>query len=291
MKPPTPPDRLRECGQDRPVIFSGPMIQALLAGRKMQTRRLIKDDVRDPPGMDAIHPKHTAIHPAPYLDSYCGGRRTKTNPRGMSDRWCWWTRDDRQRLPTFRVPFVPGNHLWVREAWTHDAESTEALRAAVEDVYCDHSYGPYYRATEPAPETMRWRSPIFMPRWASRLTLIVTDVRVERLQDISESDAIAEGMPDFGAFCEALDPGKLNAAGETAAQTATRLRWLQRWYSSLWDELHGDGAWEANPWIVAVSFRVIRANIDALPTASTEALPGSTEVSNPLPPVGAGRGA
>ena len=108
---------------------------------------------------------------------------------------------------------------------------------------------------------------IHMPRWASRLTLAVTEVRVERLQDISEADAVAEGMPEFGAFCEVLDPGKLNAAGETAAQTASRLRWPQRWFASLWKDINGAEAWAANPWVAAISFTAHRGNIDALDIA------------------------
>jgi hypothetical protein len=89
-----------------------------------------------------------------------------------------------------------------------------------------------------------WRPSLFMPRWASRLTLLVTDVRVERLQDISEADAIAEGWPN--------EPG-----------AALRDAYPIGWYANLWNSLHGHDAWDANPWVVAVTFAAQRGNIDA----------------------------
>lgn len=251
---------------DRPIIFSGAMVRALLDGRKTQTRRLIKDDVRDPPGMDAVHPKNTIKHPAPYLDSYCGDPRTSANPRGMSDRWCWWTRDDRQCLPTFRVPFIPGDRLYVREAWapldalTHSDPGTRAL--------VDRGF---YRAddgTVPG-EIKRWRPSIHMPRWASRLTLMVTEVRVERLHDISEDDARAEGAKRHV-------PCKSSVSGTTVASDTWHYdedmdgrlyegRTAQEAFEILWGKINGWKSWDANPWVVAITFEVINANIDARP--------------------------
>lgn len=230
--------------KDLPIIFSRPMVRALLEGRKTQTRRIIKGGLPPAPAMDAINPKNVARHAAPYFDSYRGQRRTPENPEGMSRNWCWWTRDDRQCLPTINVRYQPGDCLWVRESHRlTDCECIEACR------------GPghvWYDATEEGYRNVssnKLRPSIHMPRWASRITLEVTSVKVERLQDISEKDAIAEGCagrlgpnPDFP---DEWDPSP------------------QEEFSELWKSLHGKDAWEANPFVVAITFRVIKANIDS----------------------------
>jgi hypothetical protein len=235
---------------DRPILFSAPMVQALFAGWKTQTRRVIKDDVRDPPGMDAVHPKNTIKHPAPYLDSYCGDPRTSANPRGMSDRWCWWTRDDRQCLPTFRVPFVPGDRLWVKETWCHTGTGVWSVR----DSHSALDGKVIYRADDDGRDPgIKWFSSLFLPRTRSRLTLLVTDVRVERLNDISEADAQAEGVHPI------CDHGVGNQHLHSIA------------FQQLWCSLHGDGAWIVNPWVVAVSFSVHARNIDQMSAVTAEA--------------------
>jgi hypothetical protein len=230
---------------DRPIIFSSVMVQALLAGQKAQTRRLLRSPMPAPPSMDAIHPSNigSKLRPAPYFDAYCfdafrNKSQTAANPRGMSDQWCWWTRDDRQCLPTIRVGYVPGDRLWVREAWAPHPDGVMAHGA----VYrlCHES------AAQTGPGIERWRPSIHMPRWASRLTLSVTDVRVQRLQEISEADAQAEGVAPFVWVDRPLDaPHRYN-------------------FQLLWNDLHGPGAWEADPHVVALTFSVEQRNIDAL---------------------------
>lgn len=88
-----------------------------------------------------------------------------------------------------------------------------------------------------------------MPRWASRLTLIVTDVRVQRLQDISRGDAMGEGCP-FQNMADGDDP--------------------REWFRALWNSLHGPDAWDANPWVCALTFTVHRCNIDQMPGGNHE---------------------
>lgn len=107
----------------------------------------------------------------------------------------------------------------------------------------------------------RARPSIHMPRWASRITLTVTDVRVQRLQNISEADAWAEG-------CK---PGELNDRGEPfpAEEPHPKCGWVgwdcaRDWYADLWDSLHGPDAWETNPWVAAYTFTVQSGNIDSL---------------------------
>jgi hypothetical protein len=202
---------------DRPIIFNAPMVRALLAGRKTQTRRVLKGD-------------------APECPPTCHG----TMPCGICGV------DPR---------YAPGDRLWVREAWgindyryggTHPIPKQRPA-----DLDDDHLS---YLATECDAEIvseMPYRPSIHMPRWASRLTLIVEEVRVERLQAINREDAIAEGCDSPLVGTEPPPPGP----GVYLADERTS-------FAILWNSINGPTAWGANPWVVAVSFRVVRANID-----------------------------
>lgn len=227
-----------------PILFSGPMIRATLEGRKWQTRRVV-----DVPPRDVVHGDGA------YVDSYCSEKKTKANPRGMSEIWCWWTRDNRVGAG-FKVKFVPGDLLWVREtlrydwtakAWQYDADKTslEATR----------------NSTLEAPTPDRWPlgfcPSIHMPRWASRLTLKVAAVKVERVQDISEADAIAEGVariPASEGYWTSYPEGT-SAAGWLSPIDSFR---------TLWDSINGqkpNRAWADNPWVAAITFETIRKNV------------------------------
>ncbi|MQV04125.1 hypothetical protein [Sinorhizobium meliloti] len=202
---------------DRPILFSAPMVRALLDGRKTQTRRLCKD--QPPPGVTIIRKTIRPFGKEPY---HAFERRTKFGNFGGE-------------VP---VKISRGDRLWVKE--TH---------ARVGDNGDDHMACPdltrlvYYRADDVQPELSRWRPSIFMRRQDSRLTLLVTDVRVERLQDISIGDALAEGWPG------AVEANKMPAT---------------KWYRHLWDEINGAGSWDANPWVAAYTFTVIKQNIDQI---------------------------
>ena len=222
------------------MIFSAPMVRALLAARKTQTRRELKNV--PPPGSDTIHasnvtgPRFTRLKPAPYLDSYCGEPRTPTNPRGMSTLWCWWTRDNRMG-PEFKISWKPGDRLWVRETWTATGTGLWTIAHARARIARDQRI--FFAADGGGGP---WWQSIHMPREFSRLTLIVTDVRVQRLHDISHEDALAEGMNG------GIGPGYDSAAHQ---------------YMLLWNAVHGHDAWALNPWVVALRFRVVKANIDS----------------------------
>ena len=170
---------------DRPIIFSAPMVRALLDGRKTQTRRL-------------------------------------------ASAFAW------QRVQ-------PGDRLWVREAFnTFGGGDPGVLVWAA-----DWRENAKARGLDNIPETEpKWRPSIHMPRSASRLTLTVTDVRRQRLQDITRGDAKAEGVPRLHPIADDDPSTPIDAFGD------------------LWDALHGEGAWDANPEVIALTFTVERRKID-----------------------------
>lgn len=211
---------------------------------KVSTRVILTDVVPPAPAMDSVSPRNPVRHDAPYLDAYCCQLKTPANPRGMSGRWCWWTRDDRPGR-SFTVPFVPGDRIWIAETWAvgniYDGMSAESINPGGKPGWCgiryaatDERIGIYDRAAET------------MPRWASRFTLWVTDVGVQRLQDITGQGALHEGMT-FQAF------GAGDAPGCDPLDS----------FITQWNAVHGRDAWATNPWVAHVRFTVHRANIDA----------------------------
>ena len=215
--------------KDRPILMSAPMVRATLAGTKSQTRRAVT---------------HPVLQGLPKIGDIGGG---------------WWGDEAFQA----RCPYgQPGDRLWVREAWSHDAESLEHCRASAEDAMGGGAYGPYYRATEVAPDTLSWKPSIHMPRWASRITLLITSVRVERLQDISEADAMAEGierLPDPVIDGGWSGPNRFTLKGMGAGACAGLVSWnaptATELYQRLWTEINGPDSWAANPWVWAVEFK------------------------------------
>ncbi|MCA1490130.1 hypothetical protein I6F11_04250 [Ensifer sp. NBAIM29] len=260
--------------RDIPMLYSAPMVRALWNDRKTQTRRLGFDV---PPQPEAnCHPRNKPRHPAPYLDSYCSERKTPANPRGMSPRWCWWQVDDRQCLPTFKLKAQPGDRFWVREnVFAYDDVEADSLALIYEADELKVSLGSRrtisedvgekwwllhaYRTDNPDIDGGKRVPAVHMPRWASRMTLIVTDVRVERLQDISEADAIAEGIERHHSGWMPYSTAFYEADGVTPANYHQDPR---ESYRSLWNKINGFGAWEANPWVAAYTFDVIKKNID-----------------------------
>jgi len=224
--------------RDIPILFSAPMIRALLAGTKTQTRRII-----NPQPLQWV---------ARVIDVGLPQRKCDENCNEIPDEWgqveTVWSGpiepgmcepDHEEWLPikTRKI----GDRLWVREAYAQFSPHAMIYR-------CDH---PEENASGPRVD-LRWRPSINMPRWASRLTLIVTDVRVQRLQDISEADALAEGIERI----------KFPAGGDWG--------WPKLRYANLWNAINGPGAWDANPWVVALTFDVVRQNIDAITAQAKE---------------------
>lgn len=212
--------------KERPILFSAPMVRAILKGRKTQTRRIVKGDATAE-RMDSFF---TTFGANGYM--FFGPEHEATFPSREAFRQ--WVNKTYPETQWTICPYgKPGERLWVRETWSHDAANVEQCRVKYEDAMGGCVYGPYYRATDGAPDTLRWIPSIHMPRWASRINLGITSVRVERLQDISRGDCMAEGCP-FPNMAES-DPKK--------------------WYADLWDSFNGDGAWDKNPWVWVVEFK------------------------------------
>lgn len=201
----------------RPIQFSAPMVRAILAGCKTQTRRI----VREPNEArlfcrKSIPERHFAdpgLGDGPYLHWFYGSGDL----------------DDDYVATRVRCPYgKAGGRLWIKETWRETASGTV-----------------YYLADEPDHVGAGWKSPRFMPRWASRITLELTSVRVERVQDISEDDARAEGVT--------LEPqhGLLNGKPASLAPMTYRLA-----FGWLWDAINGKRApWASNAWVWVLEFR------------------------------------
>jgi len=225
---------------ERPIIFSADMVRAILAGRKTQTRRVIKP--QPPIGTDAMRD-------VPGTNRWWAAYAT-TNDAGVTYRPLG---SDQQH--EWRCPYFPGQRLWVREAWCH--KKTDAGYF----VYTDGDLDPscvWYAATDhdivhmddDGAITSRspWSSPIHMPRWASRITLEVVRVWVERVQDITFADVLAEGIPQASAV----------QYGQYQVDTIES-------YVEAWDRLNAKRGypWSANPWVFAIEFK----NADAVMAA------------------------
>lgn len=204
--------------------FSAPMVRAILAGTKTQTRRALK----------------TQFAPDSEPAEMCA-----TNERGhqtSGHSGMWWDDTAGNSDLAVRCPYgVPGDRLWVRETWS--------THSCFDDIKpSDLTTRSLHYWADGEIQTGKKRPGMFMPRWASRITLEVTGVRVERLQDISEEDAMAEG-------CE--------VAAETTGEDE-RLRAecgyfptssYAHGYRLLWEQINGHGSWDANPWVWCIAFR------------------------------------
>lgn len=221
---------------DRPILFSAPMIRALLDGRKTQTRRVLK--------------------PQPIVEPN-GAWRWEGRNGGFVGAMGTHVDDGFPESAKDFSRFQPGDRLWVKETYSGPHRMGD-----IPPRDWSHDLPIHYWA-DSNPKSGDWGRPkpsIHMPRWASRLTLVVTDVRVERLQDISEADAIAEGVRrnPHGNGDQWIDyPEGSSAVGWIDPRDSFR---------SLWDGLNaarGFG-WGANPWVVALTFTVHRCNIDQM---------------------------
>jgi len=203
--------------RERGIIFNAEMVRAVLEGRKTQTRRIMK-----------VQPESNQLGLLRITDS--------TN-RSYIGKYHWAESNatgNHVRSKLFACPYgAVGDRLWVRETWAEAGGSAPELQLHRANY---PAHVPSHYENVPPAESIRWRPSIHMPRWASRITLEITGVRVERLQDISEEDAKAEGAPT-----ECCVIGDKHFLG----------------FRSLWRSINGEESWQANPWVWKLSFKLV----------------------------------
>ncbi len=252
--------------KDLPILMSAPMVQGLIrevehpGEGKRQTRRILNPqpgpcDHKPWPG---VHEPHWKIDGREMYCATCGNGVALTR--------------DGKGTRAIPLRFSKGDRLWVRETWRAQEafdtmspseigrESAEELGQPGVPIFyeadgkCDDHSVEAWQQSQPG----KTRVSIHMPRWASRLTLTVTDVRVQRLNDCSEADALAEGV--VWSPMGYVVPGVEHPCKDFPVLSRGTAREM---YAALWDVINDSGAWIANPWVVAVSFSAARQNIDA----------------------------
>lgn len=228
--------------KERPIIFSGEMVRVILDGRKTQTRRVMK----------------------PQPPEWCTEKfgYTMFTPEGHISGRGWYEGQRAEKF--FKCPYGKvGDRLWVREAW--------------HGVHEDNQFQIYnYRADCPDSENYKWKPSIHMPRWASRILLEVTGVRAERVQDISESDAKAEGfdheLHNPYPTCATHMPPEWYELPPSPKGECSGPRWDKEWYPSsermkrwntrnnfirTWELLNKERGfgWDTNCWVWVVEFK------------------------------------
>ncbi len=211
--------------RERPILFSGPMVRALQDGSKTQTRRVMKDQ---PPDGDFdvgfYHPTLIDRKGEEYPGDEVFGAYAKDGSWGI------------------KSPFVPGMLLWVRETFDYAVEGARPVHGI--KYRADGEFQYREEAKEKWPSDGKWKPSIFMPRFASRSTLKVTEVRMQKIRDIQPGDILAEGI----------------SALETCREDCPGITGLYGAFAHLWDSINGarNGgkySWEANPVVQAVTFK------------------------------------
>lgn len=251
--------------KERPILFSAPLVRAILAGEKTVTRRALRVQpeaprcIYDCDGADTVVTTHYRESDRGMVAQFSWAMtRLNQTPAVYSD---WST--DQWRCPQGGA----GDRLWVREAWRgwfgpkegdqgdwHDwHETPRAERTQV------NNRGLVYRATQDHPNVGRWVTPLFMPRWASRITLAVVSVRVERLHAITADEVLREGVRlacDAGGTVMTRMNGKhpptsFLRRGEAVTTDAL----LIAEFASLWSGINGRESWESNPFVWRIEFK------------------------------------
>lgn len=213
--------------KERPIIFNAEMVRAILGGRKTQTRRLVPEWQL---------PSETKQDAGDYPDNRWMAiaqrdRRWGFGVFGATEESC------AAQLTESLCPFGSrDDRLWVRETFAVGlcTKSTMAYRATHKPEDLDEGWD----------ERIRWKPSIHMPRYASRINLIITNAHVQRLNDISESEAMEEGVPPAGSLAQG---GYLTPMGDFATAKVA--------FQRLWESIYGEESWRSNPWVWAIEFK------------------------------------
>lgn len=233
--------------KNRPILFNDDMVRAILEGQKTQTRRVVKSIAHDL--LDMMSEDLETMSPNSELLELLYGSSTDDDGRRIPDQWLARCAEcPEEGVLTLGQGYgKPGDRLWVRE--THhvpggylEAELIEEIRNGVSSP---ESLGVTYRADASSlkPCDGGWTPSIYMPRWASRITLEITDVRVERLQDISGEDSAAEGVT--------------GPIGSPRAYGVVTKQFARDQFMRLWESINGADSWHVNPWVWVIEFERI----------------------------------
>ena len=233
-----------------PILFNSAMVCAILSGEKTQTRRIVKLK-----GNDGIQSDHSLWR---YLEvDSMSGNQIESNKQGMH---FWQHTEDIVRLIKEQCPYGQvGDQLWVRETFCSNDKNVAGYKADAtcgafgfdgdgNKIFVKHGYildaESYLDNFEDGCSTYgigafggKWKPSIHMPRWLSRITLKITNIRVERLNEISDDDALKEG----------IDRTNTSIAG-----------YAKERFKRLWESINGAGSWSANPWVWVIEFEVLK---------------------------------
>ncbi len=239
--------------KEYPILFNGEMVQAILAGQKTQTRRVIEPQ-----------PKVNSLCLSPIDCQLVGITKDGTPAGNRRSVGAWLT-----------CPYgIPGDKLWVRETWRlasinanipyaqfwtvqfadfrclpHPQPDRDLfLPLAKKDVFAEGLVGDKFG---------KWRPSIHMYKWMSRITLEVTNIRAERLNDISDNDAVAEGIKDLCHCGDYIDDHGFSSGHNPVSMPG----WAIDNFSELWDSINGKSSysWESNPWVWVIEFKRIKS--------------------------------
>ena len=237
--------------KELPIIFSTPMVQAILDGRKTQTRRVVKL----PPELQACDPEDEITSKDIEIEFITAQQFKEHNEDEPSGFYGWMSDYPEEGAIMIKPRYQPGDLLWVREAFlwvmldhAHDLlvgsrdRNQYAYKASCHEdwiAYAKEKYG------------YKWKPSIHMSKDAARIWLKVVNVRVERLNDISENDVFCEGLRPIENYTRFLcgyfrgDPCRPILGGAVTA------------FKYLWKSIHGEGSWEENPWVWVIEFEVV----------------------------------
>lgn len=246
---------------EKPILFSAPMVRAILEGKKTQTRRIVKPQPAD-------HEWIEKSEDEAFRWYFLG------EPNCGSGSW-----DISERSYVFKCPYgTVGDSLWVREAFSpHGFCDLQALgntkpskiaeckfvvfmdggQKYRDGIYCK----PLDKYADGAFELCKFKPSIYLPRWASRINLLIKSIRVERLQDISEADAKAEGLASLTKDGNLFKYGIPKRDGLPGADGWQWQDWCANpidAYKKLWESINGADSWKANPWVWVVEFEVMK---------------------------------
>ena len=245
----------------RPILFSSSMIRAILDGRKSQTRRVVKGSI------NGLHHNGWPLHELrSYANWPLSGLR-EVDPDAMVAVFDIQCAVDDTRIERVRCPYgTIGDRIWVRETWAVERCCDDESPSQIESHYPVTYLADAPRDQMHAAFQGKSRPSIFMPRWASRITMEITGIRVERVQDISEADARAEGMlPNWVGDPAEFDPDEhgylpfdADEEGNVPGCDPYDSFTARDCFARLWDSINGAKAgasFEANPWVWIVEFK------------------------------------